>query len=124
MMNRLLVIRVILSNRPLVNIFSCNVGGSVSIHYVSLEWSVGKLAHPSWHRLGPVAPKISMAQQKNPSLRKSKLTLLPSPKFFYIYLSQFCKNIWSVTNFAKKYICRRGPQRQGHNVVAHGGRSR
>jgi hypothetical protein len=27
---------------------------------------------------------------------------------------KFCKNIY----------CRRGPQRQGHNVVAHGGRSR
>jgi hypothetical protein len=28
---------------------------------------------------------------------------------------KFCKNI---------YICRRGPWRQGHNAVAHGGRSR
>jgi hypothetical protein len=47
-------------------------------------------------------------------------------EFIYIYLfilSQFCKNIWSVTNFAKIYICRHGPRRQGHNVVAHGGKS-
>jgi hypothetical protein len=26
--------------------------------------------------------------------------------------------------FAKIYICRRGPRRQGHNAAAHGGRSR
>jgi hypothetical protein len=31
--------------------------------------------------------------------------------FLYIYLSRFCKNIWSATNFAKIYICRRGPRR-------------
>jgi hypothetical protein len=37
---------------------------------------------------------------------------------------KFCKNICSVTNFAKIYICRREPRRQGHNVVTHGVRSR
>jgi hypothetical protein len=44
--------------------------------------------------------------------------------FFIFILSRFCKNIWSVTNLAKIYICRRGPQREGLNAVAHGGRSR
>jgi hypothetical protein len=45
-------------------------------------------------------------------------------EFFIFNLSRFCKNIWSATNFAKIYICRRGPRRQGHNAVARGGRSR
>jgi hypothetical protein len=44
-------------------------------------------------------------------------------EFFIFILSQLCKNIWSATNFAKIYICYRGPRRQGHTVVAHGGRS-
>jgi hypothetical protein len=44
--------------------------------------------------------------------------------FFIFNLSRFCKNIWSATNFAKIYICRRGTRRQGHNAVARGGRSR
>jgi hypothetical protein len=30
--------------------------------------------------------------------------------FLYIF-SLFCKNKWSVRNFAKLYICRRGPRR-------------
>jgi hypothetical protein len=44
--------------------------------------------------------------------------------FFIFILSRICKNIWSVTNFAKIYICRRGLWRQGHNAMARGGRSR
>jgi hypothetical protein len=45
----------------------------------------------------------------------------PTKDFLYIFfISRFCKNIWSARNFAKLYICRRGPRRQGHNVVAHG----
>jgi hypothetical protein len=52
---------------------------------------------------------------RRPQVRPSKGFLLGI--FFIIFLSVFCKNIWS-------YICRRGPRRQGHNVVAHGGRSR
>jgi hypothetical protein len=48
----------------------------------------------------------------------------PLQDFFIFILSRICKNIWPVTNFAKIYICRRGPRRQGHNAVAHGGRSR
>jgi hypothetical protein len=46
---------------------------------------------------------------------------------FFIYiciLSRFCKNIWSGTNFAKIYIWRCGPRRQGHNVVGRGARCR
>jgi hypothetical protein len=42
-------------------------------------------------------------------------------EFFFIFIfSRFCKNIWSVTNLAKIYIYRRGPQRQGLNAAAHG----
>jgi hypothetical protein len=44
--------------------------------------------------------------------------------FFYIFIfSRFCKNIWSVTNLAKIYICRRGPRHQGLNAAAHSVRS-
>jgi hypothetical protein len=54
-----------------------------------------------------------------------------APNYIYIYiyiyiyfLSRFCKNIWTVRIFAKLYICRCCPWPQGHNGVAHGGRSR
>jgi hypothetical protein len=43
----------------------------------------------------------------------ARLAELRATNFFYIFiLSRFCKNIWSVTNFAKIYIWRRGPRRQ------------
>jgi hypothetical protein len=53
-----------------------------------------------------------------------KYVLYQGKYFFIFILSRFYKTIWSVTNFAKIYICRRGPRRQGHNIVAPGGRSR
>jgi hypothetical protein len=41
--------------------------------------------------------------------------------FFIFILSRFCKNIWSVKNFAKNIHL--PPRRQEHNVVAHDDRS-
>jgi hypothetical protein len=76
----------------------------------------------------PVDDRITMGCDYNPALCLLKEPVLVRCKesrgeFFIFILSRFCKNIWSVTNFAKKYICRRGPWRQDHNAVAHGVRS-
>jgi hypothetical protein len=44
--------------------------------------------------------------------QKKRATNMPMPKieFLIFILSRFCKNIWFATNFAKTYICRRGPR--------------
>jgi hypothetical protein len=56
-----------------------------------------------------------------PSVAKGVFKSVDQSEFFYIYFfSQFWKNIWSLTNLAKIYICRRGPRRQGLNAVALG----
>jgi hypothetical protein len=45
--------------------------------------------------------------------------------FFYIYFIMIFAKIYGPPQiFAKIYICRRGPRRQGHNLMTHGGRSR
>jgi hypothetical protein len=44
--------------------------------------------------------------------------------FIYLFFHDFAKNIWSVANLAKIYICRRGSRRQGLNAAARGVRSR
>jgi hypothetical protein len=43
--------------------------------------------------------------------------------FIYLFYHDFAKIYGPPQILQKIYTCRRGPQRQGHNVVAHGGRS-
>jgi hypothetical protein len=59
-------------------------------------------------------------------LRDASGLILSMPRFeFFIFIFiAILQNIWFATNFAKIYVCRRGPQRQGQNGVAHGGKSR
>jgi hypothetical protein len=46
-----------------------------------------------------------------------------SLEFFNIFSISILQNYMVRRNFTELYICRRGPRRQGHNVVAYGGRS-
>jgi hypothetical protein len=85
------------------------------------------LGHPSlgpWRRRTQAqsqAGSITLADIHSAYDTSTSLALSSITEYFFIFfLSRICKNIWSVRNFAKLYICRRGPRRQGHNTVAHG----
>jgi hypothetical protein len=47
-----------------------------------------------------------------PSYLSAQARSLGRRFFFIFFLSRFCENIWSVRNFAKLYIYRRGPRRK------------
>jgi hypothetical protein len=67
-------------------------------------------------------PKLSYFSLK--IIKSQQCTCSSSENFFIFIFSRFCKNIWYDINLAKIYIWRRGPQRQGHNVVGHDARCR